>query len=93
MSLVSAIFYFFLFLNRFTEVAGWRLELPVEAGLGGAKAALLLGVFAVEGHVFPVRNHGISNVKGPALHPSDDHTAPLGGDETASCGNARVITA
>lgn len=84
---------YFFFLNGFTEVAGWRLQLPVQAGLGAAEAALLLGVFAVECHVLPVRNHGVGNVKGPALHPSDDHAAPLSGDEAASCENARVVKA
>lgn len=45
-------------------------------------------MFAVERHVFPVRNHGVGNVEGPALHPDDDHAAPLGGDEAASCEDA-----
>lgn len=75
--------------NRLTEVAGRRLELPVEAGLGGAEAARLLGVFAVERHAFPVGDHGVGNVEGPALQPRDDHAAPLGGDEAAGCDNGR----
>lgn len=82
-------YYFKKKTNRLTEVAGRRLELPVEAGPGGAEAALLLGMFAVERHAFPVGDHGVGNVEGPALQPGDDHAAPLGGDEAAGCDNGR----
>lgn len=79
--------------GSFTKVAAWRLELPVEAGLGPAEAALLVGVFAVEGDVFPVWDHGVGHVEGPALHPGDDHAAPHRRDEAAGCQDARVMKA
>lgn len=77
----------------FPKVAGWRLELPVEAGLGPGEAALLVGVFAVEGDVFPVRDHSVGHIEGPALHPADDHAAPHRRDEAAGCQDARVMKA
>lgn len=73
----------------FTEVAGWWLQVPVEAALSGGEAALLPGMLAVEGHDLPVRHHGVSHVEGPTLHPSDDHVAPLGRDQTARCHRMR----
>lgn len=69
----------------FTEVAGWWLQVPVKAALSCGVAALLVRMLAVEGHDLPMRHHGVSHIKGPTLHPSDDHTAPLGRDQTASC--------
>lgn len=69
----------------FTEVAGWWLQVPVKAALSCGEAALLVRMLAVEGHDLPVRHHGVSHIKGPTLYPSDDHTAPLGWDQTASC--------
>lgn len=69
----------------FTEVASWWLQVSVKAALSGGEAALLVRMLAVEGHDLPVRHHGVSHIKGPALHPSDDHTAPLSRDQTASC--------
>lgn len=80
---VVQVFFFFLF---FTHVAGWWLQLPIKAGLGCGEAALLVRMFAVERHIFSMRNHGICNVKRPALHSIDHHTASLSRDETASCG-------
>lgn len=68
----------------FTEVAGWWLQLSVEAGLRCGQVALLARVFTEERHVFPVRDHRVRHVKRPALHSANHHTAPLGGDETAS---------
>lgn len=68
-----------------TEVAGWWLQVPVKAALSCSEAALLVRMLAVEGYDLPVRDHGVSHIKGPTLHPSDDHTAPLGRDQTASC--------
>lgn len=72
---------------RFTEVAGWGLQLSIKAGLRCSEAALLARMFAVEHHVFPVRNHAVRHVKWPAFHAANDHAASLGGDETASCGD------
>lgn len=69
----------------FTKVAGRWLQLSINAGLGCSEAALLTRVSAVERHMFPVRNHGICHVKGPALHSANHHAASLGRDETASC--------
>lgn len=68
-----------------TEVAGWWLQFAIEAALSSGEAALLVGMLAVEGHDLPVRHHGVSHIKGPALYPGDDHAAPLGWDQTASC--------
>lgn len=70
---------------RFTKVAGWWLQLSIKAGLGCSEAALLARVFAVERHIFPVRNHGVCDIKRPALHSTNHHTASLGRDETAGC--------
>lgn len=70
-----------------TKVAGRWLQLSIKAGLSCSEAALLVRMFAVERHILSVRNHGICNVKGPALHSSEDHAASLSRDETASCKN------
>lgn len=57
------------------QVAGrWR-QLSIKADLGCSEAAHFLRMFAVEHHVFPVRNHGICNVKRPSLHSSNNHSA------------------
>lgn len=66
-------------------VAGRGLQQAVEADLGRGEAALLVRVFAVERHVFAVRNHGVGDVERPALGSTNGHAAPLGGDEAASC--------
>lgn len=73
--------------SRFTKVAGWWLQLSIKADLSCSEAALLLRMFAVERHIFPVRNHGVCNVEWPALHSTNKHTASLSRDETASCEN------
>lgn len=73
--------------SRFTKVAGWWLQLSIKADLSCSEAALLVRMFAVERHIFPVRNHGICNVEWPALHSTNNHTASLSRDETASCEN------
>lgn len=72
---------------RITKVAGRWLQLSIKAGLVCNEAALLVRMFAVEHHILPVGNHGICNVKWPALHSTNNHTASLSRDETASCEN------
>lgn len=71
----------------FTKVAGWWLQLSIKAGLRCSEAALLVRMFAVEHHIFPVRNHAVRHVKWPAFHSTNNHAASLGRDETASCGD------
>lgn len=71
----------------FTEVAGRWLQISIKAGLSRREAALLVGVFAVERYIFPMRDHGVCNVERPTLHATDDHTAPPSRDQAASCEN------
>lgn len=71
----------------FTEVAGWWLQISIKASLSRREATQLVGVFAVERHIFPMRDHAVCNVERPPLHATDDHTAPLSQDQAASCEN------
>lgn len=71
----------------FTEVAGWCLQISIKAGLSCREAALLVRFFAVERHIFPMRDHGVCNVERPPLHATDDHTAPHSRNQAASCEN------
>ena len=45
---------------------------------------MFAGMFAEEGDVLPVGNHAVRQVEGPALLSTNQHTAPLGREETAS---------
>lgn len=69
--------------SQLTLVAERGVESAVETGLCVGEAALLPGVFTVERHALPVRNHRVCHVIGPTLQPTNQNTAPLRWDWTA----------
>lgn len=67
-----------------TKVAAGSREQSIKAGLCGCETARFLRMLAEECYVLAVSNHPIGQVKGPALNPTNNHSAALCRDWTVS---------